>query len=152
MRKIEVDNDGKKELVEPGALAGVGLGLVEILTAARVLVAADSGKTFYLALAGGFTVTLPVPTLGFKAKFLVKVAPTTAYIIAADASNQDSIAGSVLSSSGAAEDTEGAATADQINFVANTALIGDRCEVESDGTKWYGYAICSGAGGVTFTG
>lgn len=124
---------------------------IEVLTAARVLVAADAGKVFYLSLAGGFTVTLPAnSTVGFSCKFIVKTAPTTAYIVAA--ATADTIAGSILSSSGAAEDTEGAATGDQVNFVANTALVGDRLHVDMDGTSVYVFGICSGAGGITITG
>lgn len=121
----------------------------ETLTAARNLVKADNGKTFLLALAGGFTVTLP-NTAGFSCKFIVAVAPTTAYIIAAKTA--DTMAGSVLSPSGGAEDTEGAATGDQLNFVANVALVGDRAEVFCDGSNAYAFAIASATGGVTITG
>lgn len=120
------------------------------LTAAKTITAAESGTTFFLNLAGGFTVTLPTPAIGLHYRFIVGIAPTTAYVISS--ATNDNIAGSVLSSSGAAEDTEAAATADVINFVANTAKIGDRIEIESDDTNWYAYAICSAAGGVTFTG
>lgn len=124
---------------------------IEVLTAARVLVAADAGKVFYLSLAGGFTVTLPAnATAGFSCKFIVKTAPTTAYIVSA--ATADTMAGSILSSSGAAEDTEGAATGDQVNFVANTALVGDRLHVDMDGTSVYVFGICSAAGGMTITG
>src|SRR5882757_2146244 len=59
------------------------LNNVETLTANRTLVLGDSGKTFFLNAAGGFTITLPVTTTaaGFRANFFCKTSPTTAYII-----------------------------------------------------------------------
>ena len=56
----------------------------ETLAAAKTLVAKDSGKTFMLNLAGGFTVTLPTLKAagnGFAVRFIVKTNPTTAYIV-----------------------------------------------------------------------
>lgn len=121
-----------------------------VLTEATTLTNADNGKTFLLDLATGFTVTLPSFSVGFRCQFIVKTAPTTAYIIAAGTA--DTMAGSVLSSSGAAEDTEAAATGDQLNFVANTAVVGDRATVEVFGGKAYVVAVCSATGGCTITG
>lgn len=132
-----------------------GASAYERLVTTRVLTAADSGKVFGLALAGGFTVTLPAiaSAPGFHARFVVEIAPTTAYIISAAASELDSIAGSVYESSGGAGDTETAFTADQINFVANTAVIGDQADIVAVGTAgWAGRAFVSAAGGATFTG
>lgn len=122
------------------------------LAAATTLTAADSGKTFLLALATGFTITLPAnTTVGFKARFIVSIAPTTAYIISS--ATADTIGGSVLSSSGGAEDTEAAFTADSITFVANTAVPGDIIEVEIlTATQIWGRGTCSAAGGITFIG
>lgn len=130
-----------------------GASSYERLITTRVLTAADSGKTFGLALAGGFTVTLPAlaTSPGFNARFVVEVAPTTAYIILS--AELDNIAGSVYESSGGAGDTETAFTADQINFVANTAVIGDQADIQAVGTAgWAGRAFVSAAGGATFTG
>lgn len=122
------------------------------LAAATTLTAADSGKTFLLALAGGFTVTLPAnTTIGFRCRFVVSVAPTTAYLIAA--ATADTIGGSVLSSSGGAEDTEAAFTADTVGFVANVAVPGDIIEIEIlSATQIWARATCSAAGGCTFLG
>jgi hypothetical protein len=134
-------------------LGGVGsLSTIVPLTSATTLVAADSGKTFLLNLATGFTVTLPAnSTVGFNARFIVGIAPTTAYIIAA--ATADTIGGTVLSASGGAEDTEGAFTGDQVNFVANTALAGDRVAIEIlTATQIWANGICSAAGGITITG
>lgn len=151
MLKIQCNEDGIEKLIDASAIPGLGLKRIEVITAARVLTAADSGKLFILALAGGFTVTLPANSVvGFCCEFRVGIAPTTAYIIAA--ATADTMAGSILSSSGAAEDTEGAATGDQLNFVANTALVGDRAEFDIDGSRVFAMAVCSGAGGITITG
>ena len=123
------------------------------LTAAATLTESQSGQTFFLNLAGGFTVTLPAPTDGVEYEFIVGTAPTTAYIVAnASGSSGDNMIGHVLSSSGALEDTETTAGGDQVNFVANTAVIGDRLHVISDGTNWYVSARCAAAGGITITG
>lgn len=149
--KIQVDNDGIVQNLPAAQIPGLGLALQEVISAARTLTADDSGKTFILALAGGFTVTLPAnTTVGFRCRFRVGVNPTTAYIIAA--ATADTIAGSVLSSSGAAEDTEGAFTGDQVNFVANTALVGDTCDIEIVPQGVIAQAVCSAAGGITITG
>jgi hypothetical protein len=130
-----------------------GASSYERLTAARTLTAADSGKVFGLALATGFTVTLPALSAvsGFTADFVVEIAPTTAYIVASP--EGDNIAGSVYESSGGVGDTETAFTADQINFVASTAVIGDQADITQVGTAgWAGRAFVSAAGGATFTG
>ena len=121
-----------------------------VLTAARTVSAAETGATFYLSLAGGFTVTLPAAALGLQYTFIVKTAPTTAYIVAA--ATADTMGGSIVTSATGAADTEADITGDQFNFVASTAVVGDRITLNSDGTGWYGYGVCSVAGGITITG
>ena len=125
---------------------------VEALTAAVTLKTSDSGKVFTLGTAGGFTVTLPVVTnaKGCVFTFIVKVDPTTAYIIAGGTA--DKMSGKVVCSAGGNEDEENAITGDQFNFVANTSLIGDKVEIICDGSGYYGYAITGVAGGITITG
>lgn len=130
-------------------LRGGGMGSAITLDEARTLTAADSGSTVYLALAGGFTVTLPAPAAGLKFKFVVKVAPTTAYVITTD-SGADILIGGVnelevdTSDDGPYDDN-----ADTINFVASTAVVGDFIEMESDGTSWYFSGQTNADGGVT---
>lgn len=123
----------------------------EILTAARVLTAADDGKTFFLDLVGGFDITLPAnQTAGFSAKFIVRTAPTTAYTITA--ATVDTIVGTVVTAATGAADTEATLGGDVINFVASTAVLGDRVEINCDGQYWYCVGVCSVAGGITITG
>lgn len=110
-------------------------GSYETLITTKSVEAEDSGKTFFLNLVGGFTVTLPAPALGLKFRFVVKLAPTTAYIIVTDAS-ANIIEGSITSPEVSAL-VSVVANADTINFVASLAVAGDWCEVESDGTSWF---------------
>ena len=114
------------------------------LAAAKTLVEGDSGRTYYLNIAGGFTVTLPAPANGAKFKFIVKTAPTTAYIIATN-SSANIIYGTISDTTA----TVAANAEDTINFVASTALIGDSVELTSDGTNWYMTAQSQANGGIT---
>ena len=127
---------------------------IEILTAAKTLTKADSGKIFYLDLAGGFTVTLPAigdaNCDGCSWTFIVKTQPTTAYIVAGGTA--DKMSGVILSSSGAAEDQETDITGDQVNFVANTAVVGDKVEIIQTATGYHAYGITGATGGLTITG
>jgi len=127
---------------------------LESLITTKTVTVADSGKVFMLNLAGGFTVTLPSATAtdvaGCHWTFIVGTDPTTAYIIAGGTA--DKMAGKVVCSAGGNEDEENAITGDQVNFVANTALIGDKVEIYADGSGFYAYGITGAAGGITITG
>lgn len=127
-----------------------GTANFESLTAARVLTMADSGKTFWLNLAGGFDVTLPAlaTSAGFRAEFIVGTIPTTAYTVTG--ATADKISGYVLSASGGAETANVAG--DVVNFVANTAALGDRLRVDCNGLIYVARGECAVAGGVTITG
>jgi hypothetical protein len=120
------------------------------LTEATTVTSTESGKTFFLNLAGGFTVTLPNPTTasGMKFTFIVGTAPTTAYIL--DPAGDDNIVGFVNESTGGDGDYD--AAADTMSFVANTALPGDTIELFSDGTVYYAKAFVNAAGAVTLDG
>ena len=121
-----------------------------VLAGAKTLVAGDSGTIFLLNLVGGFTVTLPALAVGLFFRFIVKTAPTTAYVITSAAG--DDIVGAVYSASGGAEDTETTLGADNVNFVASTAVLGDSADLWCDGVAWYARAYCAAAGGCTYTG
>ena len=131
-----------------------GSGSVETLGAAKTLTTKDdNGKTFMLALVGGFTVTLPAisGSAGTRFKFIASVAPTTAYIVAS-AEGDNILGGFDTSADGTAVDSEVSGGADQINFVASTAVIGDYVELISDGSNWYASGHCNVATGLTLTG
>lgn len=118
----------------------------EVVTTTNVITASESGKTFYLNAAGGFTSTLPVPALGLKFKFIVKTAPTTAYIITTNA-GANLLYGMMEERAGTAG-VAGAAQ-DTFNFVANQAKIADWVEFTSDGTNWYYHGMVDVAAGNT---
>lgn len=118
----------------------------EVLITTRTLTPADFGKTLYLSLAGGFTVTLPAPAPGAKFRFVVKTAPTTAYIIVT-AGLANLLYGMMLERVGGAG-VAGAAR-DTFNFVAAQAIIGDWMECYSDGTNWYYHGMTDVSAGST---
>ena len=117
----------------------------EVVIATNIITAVESDTTFYLNAAGGFTSTLPAPAIGLKYKFIVKTAPTTAYIITTT-SGAILMYGTWLDVTG--ELTYFAAR-DTFNFVANKSKIGDSLEVESDGTNWYCQAQSGLDAGIT---
>lgn len=120
---------------------------VRNLTVASTLSISDSGTTYFLNTAGGFTTTLPAPMEGVNFRFVVKTAPTTAYIIAV-AGGSDLGVG-VMAAATAADAGAFDANADVINFVANQAKVGDWVDVVSDGTSWYFTGVQQLAAGVT---
>lgn len=135
-------------LIASGGITLTGGSTVdsEVVTTTNVITAAESGKTFYLNTAGGFTSTLPAPALGLRFKFVVKTAPTTAYIITTNA-GADILYGMMEERAGTAG-VAGAAR-DTFNFVANQAKIADWVIFESDGTNWYYYGMVDVAAGNT---
>lgn len=140
---------------ELNALDGVTEPLVtankaETLAAADTLVAADSGKVFYLNAAAGATVTLPaVTTTGWRAKFVVAAAfATTPWVIAS--AEGDNISG-IIMDMGVTVAGVPAAAEDFINFVESAETIGDWIEIYSDGTSWHVTGACAANGGITAT-
>jgi len=122
-----------------------------ILTEGRTLTNSDSGKTYFLNSAGGFTVTLPAPRAGVNFEFIVKTAPTTSYIIATKGSASIIMGQVITSDVNAAVDPDVEKTGESsITLVANTAVKGDSVELISDGTYWWmqGYASVYNAIGI----
>ena len=119
--------------------------MYESLAAARTLQEGNTGKTFFLNLAGGFSVILPAPALGINFTFIVATAPTTAYTI-------DTTSGANIMH-GTWIDIVGeltyATAQDILSFVANVSLVGDSMTVVSDGTSWFFQAQSGANGGIT---
>ena len=118
----------------------------ETVSAANVITADETGKTFFLALAGGFASTLPAPAAGLRFRFVVSVSPTTAYTIVTNGS-ANIIKGGTIEIAGTASPYIN--NGDLITFVANTAVVGDWVEVVSDGTSWFLSGMSSADGGIT---
>jgi hypothetical protein len=125
-------------------------GRPESLAAAKTLKARDSGRMYSLNLVGGFAVTLPPVAEKWKFKFVAGIAPTTAYTVITNAS-ENVIHGQITTGEDAAGSVATVPEADTISFVANLAIIGDWCEVESDGTNIYVSGMCAVQDGMTTT-
>lgn len=123
----------------------------QILTTATTLLHNDSGKTFYLNSATEFAVTLPKPQIGAKFTFIVKAAPSGASYTVVNHSTDNLIHGNVVTSAdGTAADTTAGTVTGAITFADGNAKVGDRVDIESDGTYWYATAYASAADGITF--
>ena len=130
-------------------ITGGQLDAVEVVAATNIITAAESGKTFFLADAGGFTSTLPAPAAGLNFRFIVSVSPTTAYIIATNAGADIMIGGVNELETDTTEDGPYDDNADTFNFVANVALVGDWVDFVSDGTSWFFNGQVKADGAVT---
>lgn len=117
----------------------------EVLTGTKTIATFESGRTYFLDNASGFTATLPDPQLGLRFKFVVKTAPTTDYVIATNG-GENVMYGTYLDIVG--EQVYFSAQ-DQINFVASTSVISDNLIVECDGTNWQCLAFSGANGGIT---
>lgn len=134
-----------------------GAGSYESLITTKALDAEDSGKTFGLNLAGGFTVTLPALSkvnAGFRVSFRVEIQPTTAYIITEDGTaDTNTVIGHVTTST--AETTASDFASDTpvtfVTFVATAAEAGDVAHFTTNGTNWFVEAVCTIPTGITLT-
>ncbi len=130
-----------------------GNRVVETLTAARTLVAADSGKTFFLSALAGFAITLPSPEAGLNFEFITALAPTSnGYTIVTAGAPAQILAGQAYSSTGGDADSETDVTATTITLVANSSVIGDKVWITSDGTSWFARGFTDADAACTFTG
>jgi len=135
----------------------IGAGSYESLITTKSLDKEDSGKTFGLNLAGGFTVTLPAlssVTAGYTVKFRVETQPTTAYIITEKAADDtNTVIGHITTSTAQtsasyfASDTP----ATFVNFVATAAEAGDTVVITTNGTNWFVEGVCTIPTGITIT-
>jgi hypothetical protein len=124
---------------------------VEVVTATNVILAAESGKTFFLDAAAGFQSTLPAPAAGLRFTFIVKTAPTSnGYTIVTNGTTQKVLKGlAVIAADAVGDVSAGGTTA---TFVHNQALPGDRVDTICDGTIWYMVGYAQVTAGLTITG
>lgn len=123
----------------------------ETVITTNVITASESGKTFYLSLVGGFTSTLPAPFANGKFRFIVAIAPTTAYIIGTNGGADIMIGGINELEVDTSDDGPYDDNADTLNFVASKAVVGDFVNFESDGTSWYFNGQTNVDGGITLS-
>lgn len=119
----------------------------EVVITTNVIDASESPKTFYLALAAGFTSTLPAPAIGLKFRFIVQIAPTGAPYVITTASSANIMYGMMVERAGGAG-VAGAAR-DTFNFIHTQSIIGDWVEFYSDGTNWYYHGMTDVSAGST---
>jgi hypothetical protein len=135
----------------------VGAGQVESLITTKTLDKEDNGKTFFLNLADGFTVTLPVISqvdAGWKVKIIIGITPTTAYIVTEDTgSDTNKIVGNVTSSTSQTSASKFNATGfTLVTFVVSSGAVkGDHIEIVSDGSFYYVSGNASVPAAITFT-
>ena len=124
---------------------------VEVVAATNVILAAESGKTFFLDAVAGFQSTLPAPAAGLKFTFIVKTAPTSnGYTIVTNGTTQKVLKGlAVIAADAVGDVSAGGTTA---TFVHNQALPGDRIDMICDGTIWYMVGYAQVAAALTITG
>ena len=138
------------DTTEPTFTASNLFGVFETVITTNTITNTENGKTFVLSLVDGFVSTLPAPFAGASFKFIVGVAPTTAYTVVTD-SSANIIHGQVVTSKDAAGDVACAAASDTVTFVAIKAIIGDWVKVVSDGTSWFVSGMCDVQDGITTT-
>lgn len=116
----------------------------EIVITTKTLLAAESGKTFFLDLAAAFVTTLPAPVLGLRYTFIIKTAVTSNMTVVCPSAGT-LLKGHVLTTDvNSATDPDFDTTAvNAITFVANKSVAGDRVDIECDGTNWFYSAKCS---------
>lgn len=144
-----------KTFTSPVLTAPTGTIPAEVVAATNIILAAESGKTFFLNHATEFVSTLPAPALGLFFRFIVTGAPSGASytVVTAGAPDQVMIGRVFLSAgSGADGDTEDTAGGTTLTFVDGAAVIGDMAEFWSDGTNWYVTAHAKVSTGITITG
>ena len=104
----------------------------ETVTATGSLNLSDSGKVFRIS-GTGYTVTLPAPTAGWKAKFVVAAAFSTDFVVQSPSDNRDTINGGVIVNGAIVE----ADAVDRVTFEDDAESIGDYIEIHSDGTSYF---------------
>jgi len=135
----------------------VGSGQVESLITTKTLDKEDNGKTFFLNLAGGFTVTLPALATvdaGWKVKIIVGITPTTAYIVTElVGTDTNKLVGNVNTSTATTSASKFNATGfTLVTFVvASGAVKGDYIEIVSDGSFYYVSGNTTVPAAITFT-
>ena len=122
----------------------------EVVAAANIITAAESGKTFFLNAAAEFASTLPAVAAGLRYTFIVTAAPAGASYTIGTNGGDNIIIDHVLPADGAAGDTE-TGGGDLISFVDGQAVVGDRVDVICDGTNWFARCSCKVAAGITIT-
>lgn len=124
----------------------------EVVAAANVITAAESGKTFFLNAATEFASTLPAPAIGLRFTFIVTGAPSGASYTVTTNSSANIMLGHVLTSQDAGGNADSETSGgDTLSFVDSKAVVGDRADFECDGTNWFVRASSKVFDAITIT-
>ena len=104
----------------------------ELVSASASLNLSDSGKVFKIS-GTGYTITLPAPSAGWKAKFIVVAAFSTDFVVQSPSDNRDTINGGVIVNGAIVE----ADAVDRVTFEDDAESVGDYIEIHSDGTSYF---------------
>lgn len=122
-------------------------GEVKAITSAETVLASENNTVYMFNSTTGILATLPSPAEGLKYEFYVKTAATSGnHRVYTGGPN---IFYGFLMDINATTPTYAVSAQDRINFIASTALPGDYCRVESDGTNWFVFGYSSADGGIT---
>lgn len=122
----------------------------EDTTATNALAVSECGKVIYLNSATEFATTLPAPTAGCRFSFIVKAAPSGAAYTVATASTANILIGHVETADiDGAADGDSSTVDDTITFADGVAVVGDRVDMDSDGTSWYYIGHAKTYNGIT---
>lgn len=127
-------------------MAAASGGPVEVVTAANVITADESGTTFFLSNAAGFASTLPAPAAGLRFKFVNALLQTSVSHTIVTNSSANIIQGSVEVAGAVVV----AVARDVATFVHTADSVGDFMEFISDGTSWFVTGHAAVTGGITF--
>ena len=116
----------------------------ELVSATGSLNLSDSGKIFKIS-GTGYTITLPAPSAGWKAKFIVVAAFSTDFVVQTPADNRDIINGGVIVNGAIVE----ADAVDRVTFEDDAESIGDYIEIHSDGTNYFIQGNCNAASSIS---
>lgn len=145
-----------ENVFQSGMTVNGALGTIanEVVSAANIITAAESGKTFFLNSATEFASTLPAPAAGLYYRFIVTAAPSGASYTVVTEGGCQVLAGHVLTSGFAdsGSDVETTATGTTVTFVDGVSVVGDFCELISDGTSWFAHCVTAVEAGITITG
>ena len=118
------------------------LVVTEDIAAAKTLVKDDAGKTFFINQASAYEITLPLMATissGWNVTFILGTVAANAVTIANNTA-EDTIVGGVAGADGGAA-THAETAVDEIVFISG-AVLGDQCNIVSNGTNYFvtGYA------------
>jgi len=126
----------------------------EAIAAAKTLVAADTGKVFFINQASAYAITLPNAVdagAGWNAEFILGTVASNAVTIIATDSDANNIHGhSIDGEDGAAQTVTEGTGVDVITFISG-ATKGDRVSLVCDGVSYYVFGLAADKAHVTFS-